>query len=98
PPLEMSDADAMTGTSGPRRAVRRPELGTLNRVMNEPPRIVQAIQEAMRELRNNGAKQIRERDIITRVVEQLGVDEAMARTSVRKYMRAEAQRNTTRNP
>src|SRR5215813_14666660 len=50
-PLEMSDAEAMTGTSGPRRAVGRPGLGTLNRVLNEPPRIVQAIQAAVSELR-----------------------------------------------
>ena len=44
-PYEMSDAEAMTGTSGPRRAMHRPnELGTLNRTLNEPlpPNVVEA--------------------------------------------------------
>jgi hypothetical protein len=99
-PYEMSDAEAMTGTSGPRRAMRRPnELGTLNRTMNEPlpPNVAESIGDVMRELRAaSGKKTIASTVLVPAVAERLGVDNATAQKLIGRYSKAESQR-TARN-
>ena len=101
PAYEMSDAEAMTGTSGPRRAVRRPEPGALTRSMNElPPRTVQAIESGMRELGLSLGKRVtaaQTKQLGAMVAESLSVDEATARAAITRYMRTEAQKGATRN-
>ena len=96
----MSDAEAMTGTSGPRRAMRRPnELGTLNRTMNEPlpPNVAESIGDVMRELRAaSGKKTIASTVLVPAVAERLGVDNATAQKLIGRYSKAESQR-TARN-
>jgi hypothetical protein len=91
-PDEMSDADAMTGTTGPRRSVHRThELGSLNQQLNRPPAIEQAIQEAMREWDPMGTKKIPAKELVARVAEKLSMDETQARAAIRRAQ--EAKRN-----
>jgi len=91
-PDEMSDADAMTGTTGPRRSVHRThELGSLNQQLNRPPAIEQAIQEAMREWDPTGTKKIPAKELVARVAEKLSMDETQARAAIRRAQ--EAKRN-----
>ncbi len=97
-PYEMSDAEAMTGTSGPRRSVHRPnELGTLNRTLNEPlpPNVAESIADVMRELRaSSGKKTIASSVLVPAVAERLGVDRNTAQKLLSRYSKSESQRST----
>jgi hypothetical protein len=92
---EMSDAEAMTGTSGPRRSIHRSnELGMLNRTLNEPlpPNVVEAIASVMRELRaSTGKKTIASATLIPAVAERLGVDKTTAQRLLGRYSKLESQ-------
>ena len=82
---DATDSDAMTGTTGPRQAVRRSsyESGSLMRSMNEvSPAYVRAYDEAMSELKAGGKKTVTATALNRRVAEKLNVDEAHARTIV----------------
>ena len=80
-PDVMEFDGGMTGTTGPRPAVRRvAEPSPLLRAMNEPsPIYVRAVDEAHAELSANG-KRITQKEWIARVAEKLNVDESSART------------------
>lgn len=81
---DATDSDAMTGTTGPRQAVRRSyESGTLMRSMNEiPPAYTRAYDEALGELRSTGKKNISATALNKLVAEKLNIDEAHAKTIV----------------
>ena len=94
---EMSDVDAMTGTTGPRQAVRRPTtLGSLTRTLNEPvPRAyVEAIRDSLRQLDLPAMKPTLTpkeiKDLTPLVAEKLGVDETTARKALSQYSKANA--------
>ncbi|MGE5334582.1 MAG: hypothetical protein ACM3N4_07775, partial [Nitrososphaerota archaeon] len=78
------DSDAMTGTTGPRQAVRRSyESGTLMRSMNEvPPAYARAYDEAMSELNPTGGKRVSASALNRLVAEKLNIDESHAKTVV----------------
>jgi hypothetical protein len=80
-PDVMEFDGGMTGTTGPRPAVRRvAEPSPLLRAMNEPsPVYVRAVDEAHAELSANG-KRVTQKEWIARVAEKLNVDESSART------------------
>jgi hypothetical protein len=80
-PNVMEFDGGMTGTTGPRPAVRRiAEPSGLLRAMNEPsPVYVRAVDEAHAELSANG-KRITQKEWIARVAEKLNVDESSAKT------------------
>jgi len=89
---DNDEPDGMTGTTGPRAAIRRAaEPGALLRAMNEPSRAyVQAVQESMRELNPSGArKTIPARELATRVAEKLNVDETAARQIITRVREAQ---------
>ena len=91
-PNDVNDPDGMTGTTGPRAAIRRAaEPGSLLRAMNEPSRAyVQAVQEAMRDLNPTGArKTIPARELTARVAEKLNVDESAARQIITRVRDAQ---------
>jgi hypothetical protein len=83
---DVTELDGMTGTTGPRPAIRRTnELGSLARGMNGPsPRITQAIEEAFSELSAN-SKRVTEREHVALSAQKLGVDESAARSAVRSW-------------
>jgi hypothetical protein len=94
-PDVMEFDGAMTGTTGPRPAVRRvAEPSPLLRAMNEPsPVYVRAVDEAHAELSANG-KRVTQKEWIARVAEKLNVDESSARTifnRVRELQKAPRQ-------
>ena len=93
---DATDSDAMTGTTGPRQAVRRSyESGTLMRSMNEvPPAYARAYDEAMSELNPTGAKKVSATALNKRVAEKLNIDESRAKTIV---SRVRESRRTPRN-
>jgi hypothetical protein len=80
-PDVMEFDGGMTGTTGPRPAVRRvAEPSPLLRAMNEPsPVYVRAVDESHAELSANG-KRVTQKEWIARVAEKLNVDESSART------------------
>jgi hypothetical protein len=80
-PDVMEFDGGMTGTTGPRPAVRRvAEPSPLLRAMNEPsPVYVQAVGDAYTELSANG-KRVTQKEWIARVAEKLNVDESSAKT------------------
>jgi anaerobic selenocysteine-containing dehydrogenase len=80
-PDVMEFDGGMTGTTGPRPAVRRvAEPSPLLRAMNEPsPVYVQAVSDAFTELSGNG-KRVTQKEWIARVAEKLNVDDSSART------------------
>jgi hypothetical protein len=80
-PDVMEFDGGMTGTTGPRPAVRRvAEPSPLLRAMNEPsPVYVQAVADAYTELSVNG-KRVTQKEWIARVAEKLNVDESSAKT------------------
>jgi hypothetical protein len=95
---EMSDAEAMTGTSGPHHSVRSPaEVSPLMRSLGElRPAYAQAVQEAMRELNPNGTRRaIPAKDLAARVAAKLNMDEAMARQIIARYR--EQQKSASRS-
>jgi hypothetical protein len=88
-PTELTEAEPMTGTTGPRPAIRRPyELGSIAQRMNNGPSlepVERAMQEATRELNPNGTrKSIPAKELVSAVAEKLGVDEATARSAMRR--------------
>lgn len=95
---DVDDADAATGTSGPRHAIRRPtDMSQLTRGLGElHPAYAQAVQEAMRELNPNGTrKSIPARELTALVAKKLDVDDVMARRIISRYN--EQQRNASRS-
>jgi hypothetical protein len=85
---DMDDADAMTGTSGPRHAIRPPtQISSLMRGLGElRPAYAQAVQEAMRELNPNGTKKsVPARELNALVARKLNIDESMARQIISRY-------------
>ncbi len=95
---DITDNDAMTGTTGPRQAVRRSpyESGTLMRSMNEvPAAYARAYDEAMSELNPTGAKKsVSAAALNKRIAEKLNIDEAHAKAVV---TRVRDSRRTSRN-
>lgn len=85
-PADATDLDGMTGTTGPRPAVRRPGDSTFLRTMNEPPmgRVETAMHEAMRQLNPTGKNKVPARDLVALVAEKLNVDEATAKTAINR--------------
>jgi hypothetical protein len=81
---DATDSDAMTGTTGPRQAVRRSyESGTLMRSMNEvSPAYARAYDEAMSELKASGRKTVTATALNKLVAEKLNIDEAHAKVIV----------------
>lgn len=95
---DATDTDAMTGTTGPRQAVRRSpyESGTLMRSMNEvPAAYTRAYDEAMSELNPTGTKKsVTATALNRRVAEKLNIDEAQAKAVV---ARVRESRRTSRS-
>jgi hypothetical protein len=99
-PMELVDNDGMTGTTGPRPALRRSaQPSTLVSAMNGPnPAHVQVVTETMQELnipvnkRTLTAKE--QRLLIPRVAEKLDCDDTFARAVVGRVMKSEAHRNS----
>ena len=81
---DATDSDAMTGTTGPRQAVRRSyESGTLMRSMNEvSPAYARAYDEAMSELKASGKKTVTATALNRLVAQKLNIDEAHAKVIV----------------
>lgn len=82
--VDATDSDAMTGTTGPRQAVRRSyESGTLMRSMNEvSPAYARAYDEAMSELKAAGRKNIPASAVNKLVAQKLNIDESHAKSIV----------------
>jgi len=100
PALQLNDApeaDAMTGTTGPRRAVRPGQAGSLLNNMNRPAYEVfePAIREAWQELSKGNSKRVTERELVARVSEKVNKDEATVKTAIRQWR--EKQRSSTRS-
>jgi hypothetical protein len=88
-----AEPDGLTGTTGPRPAIRRGgQTGMLLRNMNEPGngRVEAAMQEAMRELNPKGGK-VPARELVALVAQKLKVDEAAAKAAIQRVR--ESRRN-----
>ena len=87
-----SDNDAMTGTTGPRPAIRRgAEPSQLLRTMNEPnARVVQQVEDVVNELRAAGIQPV-QRDVVGRLQERYSVDDAMAKKMAAIYRAAKKE-------
>jgi hypothetical protein len=87
-----SDNDAMTGTTGPRPAIRRGvEPSQLLRTMNEPnARIVQQVDDVVSELRASGIQPV-QRDVVGRLQERYNVDEPTAKKMASLYRAAKKE-------
>ena len=87
---DSDEPDGMTGTTGPRAAIRRAaEPGALLRAMNAPnPAYVQAVQDAMRELNPTNGRKVPMRELTSRVAEKLNVDESAARQIINRVREA----------
>lgn len=97
-PPSFSDIDAMTGTTGPRPAVRRPfEPSPLMRGMNERvrPEWVEAYKAAMRELDPTGKRRTVPSGLAARMAEKLNVDESFAKQIINRVR--ESQREAQRS-
>jgi hypothetical protein len=81
-----SDNDAMTGTTGPRPAIRRgAEPSQLLRTMNEPnARVIQQVEDVVSELRAAGIQPV-QRDVVGRLQERYDVDEPTAKKMATIY-------------
>ena len=87
-PTDASELDGMTGTTGPRPAIRRPGEGTFLRTMNEPQlgRVGEAVQAVVAELSARGdGKRPTQREVVVGVAQRLNIDETTAKTAVRKW-------------
>jgi hypothetical protein len=102
PMLDTPDVDGMTGTTGPRPALRRSgQISTLVSNMNGPnPAHVQIVTQAMRELdipvpaNRKSLTAAQMRLLVPRVLEKLGTDdEAFARKAITGVIRSESNRN-----
>ncbi|MGZ3599606.1 MAG: hypothetical protein ACXWQ5_07790, partial [Ktedonobacterales bacterium] len=88
---DVTELDGMTGTTGPRPAVRRTnELGSLARGMTGPsPRGMQTVEEAYKQLLATSTnKRVSDRELVALSAEKLGVDESTARSAVRTWREA----------
>jgi len=87
---DSEDLDGMTGTTGPRVAIRHAaEPGKLLRTFNAPnPAYVQAVQDAMRELNPTNSRKVSVRELTSRVAEKLNVDESAARQIINRVREA----------
>jgi hypothetical protein len=97
-PPNYSDIDAMTGTTGPRPAVRRPfEPSPLMRGMNEKvkPEWAEAYDAAMRQLDPTGRRKTVPSGLAPLIAEMLNVDESAARTIIGRVR--ESRRETQRS-
>ena len=97
-PPNYSDIDAMTGTTGPRPAVRRPfEPSPLMRDMNEKvkPEWAEAYDAAMRQLDPTGRRKTVPSGLAALIAEMLNVDESAARTIIGRVR--ESRRETQRS-
>jgi hypothetical protein len=99
-PLEISDDEGMTGTTGPRPALRRvPQGGTLVSAMNGPnPLHVQAVMESMREL-NIPVKSTltpkQTRLLVPEVAQKLDTDESFAKAVIGRVLKSETSRGNS---
>jgi hypothetical protein len=97
-PLEVIENEGMTGTTGPRPALRRvPQAGTLVSAMNGPnPLHVQAVMESMREL-NIPVKSTltpkQTRLLVPEVAQKLDSDESFAKAVIGRVLKSEASRS-----
>jgi hypothetical protein len=80
---DVQDVDGATGTTGPHAALRRPGDSHILRTLNEPP-IMSLVRETHRELTANG-KKVPQRDLIAAVAQRANLDEASARSAVRRW-------------
>ncbi|HEX8994987.1 MAG TPA: hypothetical protein VF812_03040 [Ktedonobacterales bacterium] len=87
-----SDNDAMTGTTGPRPAVRRgAEPSQLLRTMNEPHgRIIEQVESVVSELRASGIQPV-QRDVVQRLQERYSVDDSAAKKMANIYRAAKRE-------
>ncbi|HZC04941.1 MAG TPA: hypothetical protein VE338_04810 [Ktedonobacterales bacterium] len=87
-----SDNDGMTGTTGPRPAIRRgAEPSQLLRTMNEPhARTIEQVDEVVSELRASGIQPV-QRDVVARLRERYTLDEATARKMATIYKTAKKE-------
>jgi hypothetical protein len=96
--FDSGDLDGMTGTTGPRPAVRRAaEPGGLIRGLNGPSaEHVRLVKQAMRELGISEGKRTltatQARTLVPVVAERLNVDESSAKSLIGRVMKSEAQR------
>jgi hypothetical protein len=99
-PMELVDNDGMTGTTGPRPALRRSaQPSALVSAMNGAnPAHVQVVTETLQELNIPVSKRTltakESRLVIPRVAEKLGCGESFAQRVVGKVMKSEAYRNS----
>jgi hypothetical protein len=101
PMLETQDEEGMTGTTGPRPALRRmPQQSTLVSAMNGPnPMHVQIVTDTMRELgiptnrKTLTANQTRL--LVPRVAEKLDTDEAFAKAVIGRVIKSDANRSNS---
>jgi hypothetical protein len=98
---EAPEADAMTGTTGPRRAVRPGQTSSLLNAMNGPsPAHIKAITDAMRDLNiplgKRGLTANQTKLLVPRVAEDLSIDPSAARALISKVLQHMAQ-SPTRN-
>jgi hypothetical protein len=94
---DVAEAGEMTGTTGPRPAVRRAaDPSPLLRAMNElPAAYIRAVDEARTELNPSGTrKSIPAKELAARVAKKLNVDEATASKIISRVR--EAQRASAR--
>ncbi len=102
PALQLGDApeaDAMTGTTGPRRAVRPGQANSLLNAMNGPsPAHIKAITGAMRDLNiplgKRGLTATQTKLLVPRVAEDLSIDPSAARALISKVLQHMAQSPT----
>ncbi|HEX8727057.1 MAG TPA: hypothetical protein VF739_00450 [Ktedonobacterales bacterium] len=87
-----SDTDAMTGTTGPRPAIRRgAEPSQLLRTMNEPhARTIEQVEEVVSELKAAGISPV-QRDVVARLQERYTIDDATARKMAAIYRAAKKE-------
>lgn len=87
-----SDNDAMTGTTGPRPAIRRgAEPSQLLRTMNEPhARTIEQVEEVVSELKAAGISPV-QRDVVARLQERYSIDDATARKMAAIYRAAKKE-------
>jgi hypothetical protein len=80
------DSD-VTGTTGPRPAVRRAaEPSPLLQVMNTPHApVIKQVEEVVADLRSGGVARPTQREVISAVQEHYGVDEDTARKMIAAY-------------
>ncbi len=100
-PLEVSDNEGMTGTTGPRPALRRlPQASTLVSAMNGPnPMHVQIVTETMRELNIPVTRRTlttsQTRLLVPQVAQKLDSDESFARAVIGRVMKSDAYRSNS---